>query len=178
MTRRVGHLLLGVCGSSAATGVDRLLAEAARYADRTTIVATEAAATLFLPSGLSAPVLTDTDWHTSPDPLHVQLLQDTDCFVVAPATANTIARVAAGLADTLLTTLVLAHGPGVYFQPSMNARMWTNPMTRKNITTLQAAGHHVLPATPTATMTSNTAEGIGPIPGTVLPNVFGDHAPY
>ncbi|MFG3042207.1 flavoprotein [Streptomyces sp. NPDC048330] len=166
------HLLLGVCGSSAATATGLLIEQAAPYAERITIVATPTAHDHFLPTDLPVPVFTDADWRSTPTPLHMQLLDDTDLFLIAPATATTLARVAAGLADNLLTALVLAHGPGVHFQPSMNLRMWNSPTTRRNVRTLRNDGHHLLPATPTPTLTSNKPTGIGPIPGTVITSLF------
>ncbi|MFZ3492255.1 flavoprotein [Streptomyces sp. 5.8] len=167
--RRAEHLLLGVSGSSAATAAAELVADAGRYARKVTVVATETAAELFLPD-LPVPVFTDSHWKAHPeDPLHIRLLQDTDWFIVAPATATTLARAAAGLADTLLAALILAHGPGVYFQPSMNQRMWNSPATRRTIGLLTADGHHILGSTPTPPLTSdNPTGGIGAIPGTVL----------
>ncbi|MEV7617069.1 flavoprotein [Streptomyces sp. NPDC089799] len=167
---RAGHLLLGVCGSSAATATADLVADATRYARKVTVVATATAAELFLPE-LPVPVFTDTHWRSNPeDPLHIRLLAETDWFIVAPATATTLARAAAGIADTLLTALILAHGPGVYFQPSMNQRMWNSPATRRTIEVLTADGHHILEGAPTPTLTSdNPTGGIGAIPGTVLP---------
>lgn len=166
---RAGHLLLGVCGSSAATATAALVADATRYARQVTVVATTTAAELFLPD-LPVPVFTDTHWRSEPDnPLHIRLLADTDWFIVAPATATTLARAAAGLADTLLAALILAHGSGVYFQPSMNQRMWNSPATRRTIEVLTADGHHILGSSSTATVTSdNPTSGIGAIPGTVL----------
>lgn len=95
-------------------------------------------------------------------------MEEVDWFVVAPATATTLARVATGAADTLLAALILAHGPGIYFQPSMNLRMWNNPATRRNIASLTADGHHILPTEPTESLTSDEPTAVGAIPGTVL----------
>jgi phosphopantothenoylcysteine synthetase/decarboxylase len=162
------HLLLGISGSSAATAADRLLKDAAAHADRITVVATPNASR-FLPL-LPPPLYTDRHWAASSDPLHVTLLDGVDAFVVAPATATTLARAAAGLADTLLCALILTHGPGVVFQPAMNSRMWNSPATRRAVDTLTADGHHVLPPAPTASLTSDQPNAVGVIPGTVLAN--------
>lgn len=95
-------------------------------------------------------------------------------MLVAPATATTIAKAAHGLADTLLTALVLAHGPGVYFQPSMNHRVWESPAVRRNTATLRADGHHVLTPDPTAALTDGTpGAAVGPIPATPWPGSQG-----
>lgn len=62
-------------------------------------------------------------------------------MVVAPATANLIGKVASGLADDLLTTLVLAFGGSVLFCPAMNPAMYVNPIVQQNIGKLKASGH-------------------------------------
>ncbi|PRB11543.1 bifunctional phosphopantothenoylcysteine decarboxylase/phosphopantothenate--cysteine ligase CoaBC [Microbacterium sp. MYb62] len=71
---------------------------------------------------------------------HVALGQGADLVVVAPATANTIAKMAAGLADDLLGTTLLATEAPVIIAPAMHAEMWRHPATRANIATLQARG--------------------------------------
>ncbi|MFJ8745817.1 flavoprotein [Embleya sp. NPDC127516] len=148
------------------------LEDALRYADTVSVVATPTAVALFLPA-LRVPVHTDDDWtRDRARPLHVELLADTDLLLVAPATATTMAKAAQGLADTLLTALVLAHGPGVYFRPSMNHRMWESPAVRRNTATLRADGHHVLAPEPTSSLTDDTpGAAVGPIPGDTLAEV-------
>jgi phosphopantothenoylcysteine decarboxylase len=170
MTNRspLGRLLIGICGSSAATATAELLEEARRYAQRVIVVATPAA-TRFLPE-LDAPVYTDDHWAT--DPLHVTLLDQTDTLLIAPTTATTLAKAAAGIADNLVSALILTYGSGVYFQPCMNARMWTSPALQRNVTALRNDGHHVLEAGPVASLTSDSlGSAVGAIPGTVLPTV-------
>ncbi len=68
---------------------------------------------------------------------HVDLGRDADLFVVAPATANTLAKIAHGLADNLLTTAVLASTCPVVLAPAMNTRMWQNPVTVDNVRRLR-----------------------------------------
>jgi phosphopantothenoylcysteine decarboxylase/phosphopantothenate--cysteine ligase len=67
-------------------------------------------------------------------------LERADLLVVAPATANTIARLAHGLADDLLTEAALAHTGPVLVAPAMNPRMWSHPATQANVETLRARG--------------------------------------
>ena len=75
---------------------------------------------------------------------HVALGQEADLVVVAPATADLLARAAAGLADDLLTTtLLVARGP-VLLAPAMHTQMWEHPATVANVATLRARGVHVL----------------------------------
>ena len=75
---------------------------------------------------------------------HVALGQGADLVVVAPATANTIARMAAGIADNLLGTTLLATTAPVLIAPAMHAEMWAHPATRANIRTLAERGVHVI----------------------------------
>lgn len=165
----LGSLLIAVCGSSAAVSTRQLVEEALDYADDVTVVATPTAAELFL-SALPVPVYTDADWLDSP--LHVTLLERTDTMVVAPATATTLAKAVIGMADTLVAALICAHGPGVYFQPCMNAKMWTSPGVRRAAETLRGDGHHVLEPVPMTSRASRVmGSGVGKIPGTVLADV-------
>ena len=71
---------------------------------------------------------------------HIQLSRSADLIVVAPATADLIARAAHGLADDLATTTLLATDTPVLMAPAMNVRMWAHPATRRNIATLAADG--------------------------------------
>ena len=68
---------------------------------------------------------------------HIELSRSADLVVVAPATANLLARMAAGLADDLATTLLLATDKPVLVAPAMNVRMWLHPATRRNIDAAQ-----------------------------------------
>jgi phosphopantothenoylcysteine decarboxylase/phosphopantothenate--cysteine ligase len=71
---------------------------------------------------------------------HIQLSRDADLLVVAPATANLLARMAAGLADDLASTVLLATDKPVLAAPAMNVRMWTHAATAANVETLKARG--------------------------------------
>src|SRR5690606_2635417 len=75
---------------------------------------------------------------------HVALGQATELVIVAPATANTIAKMTAGLADDLLGTTLLATTAPVAVAPAMHTEMWRHPATRANIATLRDRGVHVL----------------------------------
>ncbi|MDQ0645939.1 phosphopantothenoylcysteine decarboxylase/phosphopantothenate--cysteine ligase [Microbacterium natoriense] len=75
---------------------------------------------------------------------HVALGQDADLVVVAPATANTIAKMTAGIADNLLGTTLLATEAPVLIAPAMHAEMWRHPSTQANIATLQSRGVHIV----------------------------------
>jgi phosphopantothenoylcysteine decarboxylase / phosphopantothenate---cysteine ligase len=75
---------------------------------------------------------------------HIAVAQRIDLLVVAPATANVIAKMARGVADDFLTTLYLATTAPVVVAPAMNVNMWEHPATQENIKTLQGRGVHVV----------------------------------
>lgn len=75
---------------------------------------------------------------------HIQLSREADLIVVAPATADLLAKMAAGIADDLATTVLLATDKPVLAAPAMNVRMWQHPATRRNVATLRGDGVTVL----------------------------------
>jgi phosphopantothenoylcysteine decarboxylase/phosphopantothenate--cysteine ligase len=74
---------------------------------------------------------------------HIRLADDADIVVIAPATADVIARLAAGLADDLLAAVVLATRAKVVLAPAMNVNMWENPLTQDNLKRLLATGRFI-----------------------------------
>lgn len=76
---------------------------------------------------------------------HIKLADSADLLLIAPSTANTIAKLAAGLADNFLTTLSLAVACPIVICPSMNVHMWENPQTRENLDKLQKRGVIIIP---------------------------------
>lgn len=74
---------------------------------------------------------------------HVSLNDQADLFVIAPATANCLAKLAHGLADDMLTTLVLAARTPILIFPAMNPRMWHNPAVQRNLKLLKSYGYQV-----------------------------------
>jgi len=108
-------------------------------------VLTEAAANFVTP--LSVQTLTESNVYSHLFSLtdeseigHIQLSRSADLLVVAPATANMLARMAAGIADDLASTLLLATDKRVLVAPAMNVRMWLHPATAANMATLAARG--------------------------------------
>src|SRR5579862_6173010 len=75
---------------------------------------------------------------------HIAVAQRIDALVVAPATANVLAKLARGIADDFLTTLYLATTAPVVVAPAMNVNMWEHPATRENVETLRARGVHIV----------------------------------
>ena len=75
---------------------------------------------------------------------HIQLSREADLVVIAPATADLLAKMAAGIADDLATTLLLATDRPVLAAPAMNVRMWQHPATCRNVAQLRADGVTVI----------------------------------
>lgn len=82
-----------------------------------------------------------TEWAPGPDGAmpHIELAK-CDLMIVAPATANTLAKAAHGIADDLVSTLIAARRSDIVFLPAMNVHMWTNAATQRNVEALRAAG--------------------------------------
>jgi phosphopantothenoylcysteine decarboxylase/phosphopantothenate--cysteine ligase len=90
-------------------------------------------------------VIVDDYAPDNPDPIaHITFSQTVDLFVIAPATANIIAKFANGVADDFLTSTYLASTSPVLIAPAMNTSMWRHPATQRNLRQLQADGVHVI----------------------------------
>ena len=142
----MSKVLVGVTGGIAAykaPGVIRRLREAGHEVK---VAATEAAFR-FVPEETLAvaagdPVYTDrTWWERSGRVEHVSLARWADLVLVAPATADSMARAAVGLGDDLLSATVLAGARKVLWAPAMNPEMWASPVTVRNVETLGSWGH-------------------------------------
>jgi len=138
-------IILGVTGSIAAYKAAELVRLFVRNGDDVTVVMTSAACEFVRPLTFQTlsrnPVYVDqfapiADWK----PEHVSLADEADLAVVAPATANTIAKIRYGLADNLLTATLLATKAPLVAAPVMNTGMLENPVTRENIAALRARG--------------------------------------
>lgn len=89
------------------------------------------------------PVITQV-WENAHHIAHISLANRADYFLIAPATADLIARIAAGRADDLLTNLILASDAPMLVVPAMHPAMWKNPATVANVTTLRSRGYVVM----------------------------------
>jgi phosphopantothenoylcysteine decarboxylase/phosphopantothenate--cysteine ligase len=94
--------------------------------------------------GITGRAVRSEVWEDIAEGTHVALGQQADAVVIYPATAHTVARLAVGLADDLLTTAVLAHRGPVVVAPAMHTEMWTHPATEHNVATLIERGVHVV----------------------------------
>jgi phosphopantothenoylcysteine decarboxylase/phosphopantothenate--cysteine ligase len=145
----VNRIILGITGGIAAYKAAELLRLLIKQGMEVQVVMTEAACHFITPTtmqGLSGkPVYTD-QWDASvPNSMaHINLSRAADAIVIAPASADFIAKLANGLADDLLSTLCLARNCPLIIAPAMNREMWLNAATQRNIAQLIADGMQVL----------------------------------
>lgn len=89
--------------------------------------------------------INEFDAGTEPEIIeHIELAGWADVFIIAPATANTIAKIAAGIADNLLTSTVLPYKKPLFIAPAMNVDMYANPVTQRNLKTVSELGHIII----------------------------------
>ncbi len=138
-------VVLGVTGSIAAYKAVDLASKLTQAGVAVRVVMTESAAKLVGPASFRAiaglPVSTDLFELTNPFAIeHISLADIADAFVIAPATANVIAKLAAGIADDLLTCTALATRAPLLIAPAMHTAMWQNPATQDNVHKLKSRG--------------------------------------
>jgi phosphopantothenoylcysteine decarboxylase/phosphopantothenate--cysteine ligase len=143
------RILVGVAGGIAAYKAAELVRALVKAGAEVRVVMTAAAQRFVTPLTLQAlsqhPVATDTFDLTQEATIgHIQLADAAELMVVAPATADVIARLAHGLADDLLTTVALACRAPLLLAPAMNVNMWRHPATQANLKTLIERGVHTV----------------------------------
>jgi len=153
-------ILVGISGSIAAYKIPFLIRLLKKEGAEVKVVMTPCATDFVTPLTLSTlsqqPVLiepydkVDGSWHS-----HVDWGRWADLFLVAPASANTLAKMAGGIADNLLTTTCLAAKCPVFFAPAMDLDMFNHPATQRNIETLQSFGNRLI-----APQTGELASGL------------------
>lgn len=143
------HIVLGVTGGIAAYKSAMLVRRLREAGFEVRVVMTEGAQAFITP--LTFQALSGNPVHTNLlDPAaeagmgHIELARWADLVLIAPASADALARIAAGMADDLLSTLVLATTAPVMVSPAMNQQMWQNPITQRNLQTLRDYGIHVI----------------------------------
>lgn len=139
------RILLGICGGIAAYKTAYLIRELKQLGADVQVVMTEKAQAFMTPMTLQAlsgrVVRTDLFDEAAEQAMgHIELARWADHFLIAPATANTIAKLAYGMADDLLSTLALALDKPMVICPAMNQGMWHHPATQANIKILQKRG--------------------------------------
>lgn len=147
----INNLLLGVTGSVGVLAVPeyiRLLKE--NIANRVDVMMSHSAKKFVTPYTMRLYsgnyVYTDTfDISDDVKVPHIDLTRQCDLFVIMPATANIIGKVANGICDDLISTAVMASKAPVVFIPAMNHSMWFSKANQKNISALKDLGHHIIP---------------------------------
>jgi phosphopantothenoylcysteine decarboxylase/phosphopantothenate--cysteine ligase len=151
-------ILLGVCGGIAAYKAAELTRELQRRGAAVQVVMTAGAERFITPltfAALSGRQVLSSLWQPSTsetaagsaaefDIEHIRVAQEIDALVIAPATANVIAKLAHGMADDLLTTVVLATSAPVFIAPAMNVQMWHNAAVQQNLAALRARGVRIV----------------------------------
>lgn len=148
------NILVGVTGGIAAYKVCYLVRELKKRGADVHVMMTEAATKFVTPLTFSAlsehEALTNlwtNDQATGSNvrTRHIDLAISADLLVIAPATANTIAKISYGIADNLLTVVTLAFRAPILLAPAMDSDMYLNPVTQKNLSNLSERGYHILP---------------------------------
>ena len=139
-------ILLIVSGGIAAYRSLDLIREIKRRGDDVTCVLTKSATQFVQPLSFGAlsqnKVYTDLfDLESETNIGHIKLSRDADLVVLAPATANILAKMSYGISDSLATSILLANNKPLLVAPSMNVKMWNNPSTINNIEKLKKYGH-------------------------------------
>ncbi|WP_312267181.1 bifunctional phosphopantothenoylcysteine decarboxylase/phosphopantothenate--cysteine ligase CoaBC [Neisseria sp.] len=140
------HILLGISGGIAAYKSCELVRLLKKQGHSVTVAMSRAATEFVSPLTFQAlsgnPVLAEThSGGTGGNGMaHINLTREADVFLIAPASANTIAKIACGIADNLLTNLAAARKCPLAVAPAMNVEMWFNPANQRNIAQLLADG--------------------------------------
>ena len=139
------RVVLGICGSIACYKAADIASKLTQAGATVDAVMTPAAARFITPLAIRSltgrPVYVDMfDPETDVAEAHIALARRADAVLVAPASATTLARIAYGLAEDMVSLTVLATRAPVLFAPAMDNQMWSNPATAANVATLQARG--------------------------------------
>lgn len=143
------EVLVGVCGGIAAYKVCAVVSGLVQRGAGVTVAMTEAGTRFVGPATFQAltarPVFTSL-WTAEAfhDPQHIRLTKTADLFVVAPATANMLGKIACGIADDLLSTMLMSAGSPVLLAPAMNTRMWENRIVQANVARLREYGYEFI----------------------------------
>src|SRR5256714_4576253 len=147
MMKKGRNIVLGVTGSIAAYKAADLTSLLAKEGCDVHVIMTADALQFITPLAFKTlsrhPVVTDLyDEEEGWKPTHIKLADEASLLLVAPATANIIAKLAHGIADDALTCIALALNPQakLLIAPAMNGKMWLHPATQQNVATLKARG--------------------------------------
>jgi phosphopantothenoylcysteine decarboxylase/phosphopantothenate--cysteine ligase len=144
---RGARVLLGVCGGIAAYKLAYLTSTLVQQGAIVDVIMTEEAERFVTPltfSSLTARPVYTSLWDAPERIPHIRLVREAQVILVAPATANVIAKLAGGIADDLLTTALLAARIPIVVAPAMNDAMYRNAATAANLSTLRARGFEIV----------------------------------
>ena len=167
----MARIIVGVCGGIAAYKMVSVVRGLVQDGHQVTVIPTPSALRMVGAPTWEAlaghPVATDTfaDAHAV---AHVAAARDADLVVCGPATANTMAKLAAGLADNLLTSTILASTAPLVLFPAMHTQMWAHPATQANVATLRSRGVEVVTPAVGALSSGDFGPGRFPEPEDVL----------
>lgn len=143
------NVVLGVSGGIAAYKACALTSKLTQKGANVRVIMTENAQQFVSPLTFQAlsrnPVYTDTFDEKDPEKIaHIDVADWADIIVIAPATANIIGKIAAGIGDDMLSTVILASKAPVYIAPAMNVNMYSHPAVMQNMQTLEQYGYHFI----------------------------------
>ncbi len=142
-------VVLGITGGIAAYKAAELVRELVKAGAEVHVVMTRSAQAFVTPLTFQTlsgnPVITELFSLIEESEIgHISLADRAEILVIAPATANIIGKIAAGIADDMLTTIVMATKAPVLLAPAMNVHMWENPICQENISRLKTRGYHFI----------------------------------
>lgn len=170
-------VVIGIAGGIAAYKTADLISKIKKMEGQVQVIMTEAAKKFITPLTLQTlsqnPVITGLftkprTWEVE----HVSLAEKADVFVIAPATANIIGKVANGIADDFLSTTIMATKAPVIFVPAMNTNMYENPITQNNINTLKKTGYSIIEPETGFLACGYTGRGRMPETSTILDEIY------
>ena len=160
------RIVLGVTGGIAAYKAVEVASRLKKAGADVRVIMTQAATSFVTPltfREITGQPVAETMWGEPHHHVeHIALAEFAELFLVAPATANFIAKAAAGIADDMLTTSILATRATRYIAPAMNTGMWENPVTQENVARLASRGVHIIP--PAVGQLACGATGAGRLP--------------
>lgn len=171
------NILLGVCGGIAAYKAVEIASRLRKLGATVDVIMTSAATKFVTPLTFQEitgnPVSTDMwekvhTWNVE----HIALAQKADLVLIAPATADIIAKLAAGIADDMLSTTLLATTAPIFLAPAMNTNMYQNPILQRNLQTLKELGtYHIIPPANGYLACGSSGVGRLPEPAAIVDNI-------
>lgn len=165
------HVLVGICGGIASYKAVELVSRLQQAGALVDVIMSERAEEFIRPLTFSTmshrPVYTDL-WEPSgrAAETHIALGEEAEAFVILPATANTLAKLAHGIADNMLTAVALATKAPLVLAPAMHSTMYTHPATRANLATLRERGAYIIE--PEVGRLASGEVGVGRLPETAV----------